>query len=312
MLRLYERLLASHPPGSAVAELDGEHVLGFGIAVERERTWFLGFLFVEPGLQAGGIGRRLLERILPATGRRRLAGRWRRAGDVCRGHPADLDGPLRLARHATARPDLPARRLAAPGGPAPAAGERRGRALRATGDHRRRRVAGRGRWPRSTWRRSAIRRDIDHRDDRAEGRRGILFRDRGDGRAVGYGYVQPSGRLGPAYVTDADLLEGVLSDLIGRAAAGRRLAVRGARCLGCHGAAPASRAALRRAAHRPLCERAVPGGGGLPAAQLRATVIGWSSTPGRSSSAAGSAARASPTTSRSSAGPTSCCSTAPA
>ena len=67
MLRLYARLLASHPAGSAVAEADGR-IIGFGIAVERERSWFLGFLFVEPAWQAEGIGRRVLERILPASG----------------------------------------------------------------------------------------------------------------------------------------------------------------------------------------------------------------------------------------------------
>ncbi len=67
LLRLYARLLASHQAGSAVAEFDGR-VIGFGIAVERERSWFLGFLFVAPPHQAHGIGRRLLERILPASG----------------------------------------------------------------------------------------------------------------------------------------------------------------------------------------------------------------------------------------------------
>ena len=124
MLRLYARLLASHPPGSAVAELDGRTV-GFGIAVERERSWFLGFLFVEPGLQAGGIGRRLLERHPAGRGRGGLARRRRRPGDLRRGHPAGLDRAVRLARHATARPDLPARRHAAARRPAPPAAERR-------------------------------------------------------------------------------------------------------------------------------------------------------------------------------------------
>ena len=60
------------------------------------------------------------------------------------------------------------------------------------------------------------RRPIDHRDDRAEGRQGVLFRDRGDGRALGYGYVQSSGRVGPAYVIEPALLEGLIGDLIGR------------------------------------------------------------------------------------------------
>ena len=38
----------------------------------------------------------------------------RRPGDLCRGHPAGLERAVRLARDAAARPDLPARRHAAP------------------------------------------------------------------------------------------------------------------------------------------------------------------------------------------------------
>ncbi len=214
MLRLYDRLLASHPPGGAVAT-DGERVLGFGIAVERERTWFLGFLFVEPGLQAGGIGRQLLERILPPPG----AAAWLADGGVLATcaesiqlistglyaslgmRPRDtiyqLVGSPRLAdlrRLPASVEGVPFERLETTEGADWLAEVLAPLDVAAVG----------------------FRRDIDHRDDRAEGRRGILFRDRGDGRAVGYGYVQPSGRLGPAYVTDADLLEGVLSDLIGR------------------------------------------------------------------------------------------------
>jgi hypothetical protein len=45
-------------------------------------------------------------------------------------------------------------------------------------------------------------RAADHRDDRAGGRIGLLFRSRSDGRSVGYGYVQPSGRIGPVYADD--------------------------------------------------------------------------------------------------------------
>ena len=214
MLRLYARLLASHPPGSAVAELDGRTV-GFGIAVERERSWFLGFLFVEPASQAGGIGRRLLDRILPAAG----AEGWLASGGVLatcaeaiqpvstglyaslgmlpRDPIYQLVGTPRLQALRRLPPSiegLPFERVEATDGAQRLAETLEPLDLAAVGH----------------------RRPIDHRDDRAEGRQGVLFRDRGNGSAVGYGYVQPSGRLGPAFVTDPELLEGVVSDLIAR------------------------------------------------------------------------------------------------
>jgi GNAT superfamily N-acetyltransferase len=214
MLRLYARLLASHPPGSAVAELDGRTV-GFGIAVERERSWFLGFLFVEPALQAGGIGRRLLARILPTAG---VEG-WLAEGGVLatcaeaiqpvstglyaslsmlpRDPIYQLLGTPRmesLRRLPASIEGLPFERLEATDGAESLAETLAPLDLAAVGH----------------------RRPVDHRDDRAEGRQGVLYRDRSEGRAVGYGYVQPSGRLGPAFVTDPELLEGVVSDLIAR------------------------------------------------------------------------------------------------
>ena len=215
LLRLYGRLLASHPAGSAVAELDGR-IIGFGIAAEREWTWFLGFLFVEPPHQAHGIGRRLLEQILPAHG----VDAWLAGGGslaTCAEaiqltsiglytslgmRPRDpiylLVGALRAD---TLRPlppsveGVPFERLESTLGAAWLGDVLAALDLAAVGH----------------------RRPIDHRDDRAEGRKGVLFRDRGDGRALGYGYVQPSGRIGPAYVVEPELLEGLIGDLIGRA-----------------------------------------------------------------------------------------------
>jgi len=214
MLRLFERLLASHPAGGAVATI-GSRVVGFGIAVERERSWFLGFLFVEPALQAAGVGRRLLERILPAKG----AQAWLADGGVL----ATCAEAIQLVSTG-----LYASLAMRPRDPIyPMVGMPRAEAL--------------GRLPQSVegvtferieasegpqWLAETLapldvaavghRRPIDHRDDSTEGRRGVLFRDRGDGHALGYGYVQPVGRIGPAYVTDPALLEGVVADLIGR------------------------------------------------------------------------------------------------
>jgi GNAT superfamily N-acetyltransferase len=214
LLRLYERLLSSHPAGGAIAELDGRAV-GFGIAVERELTWFLGFLFVAPDTQARGIGRRLLELILPTAG----VDGWLADGGVL-ATCAEAVQPVSTGLYASLamRPRDPIYQLVgtleehvlrglppsvegvpfedveARAGPASLAEALAPLDLAAVGH----------------------RRPIDHRDDRTEGRQGVLFRDRGDGRAVGYGYVQPSGRLGPAFVTEPELLEGVVSDLIRR------------------------------------------------------------------------------------------------
>jgi GNAT superfamily N-acetyltransferase len=50
------------PGGAFVAELDG-HVIGVAEAIVRERLWCLSMLAVEPGIQSGGAGRALMERV---------------------------------------------------------------------------------------------------------------------------------------------------------------------------------------------------------------------------------------------------------
>ena len=44
-----------------------EHVVGFGIAVQREHVWFLSQLYVLPEEQRRGIGRALLTRVMPSV-----------------------------------------------------------------------------------------------------------------------------------------------------------------------------------------------------------------------------------------------------
>ncbi|MET1231463.1 MAG: GNAT family N-acetyltransferase [Candidatus Limnocylindrales bacterium] len=213
VLRLYERLLASHPAGGALATIGGR-TIGFGIAVERERYWFLAFLFIEPAHQADGLGRQVLAQVLPAAG----AETWLAEGGVLAtcaesiqlvstGLYASLGmrprDPIYLlvgTPQADALHGLPPSVEALPFEQLEAAGAERLAETLASLD-----VAAVGH-----------RRAIDHRDDRAEGRQGIFYRDRGDERAMGYGYVQATGRVGPAYVTEPELLEGVVADLIGR------------------------------------------------------------------------------------------------
>lgn len=61
LVRLFAHLLAGHPGRYWVAEERGR-VVGFGSSAQYDELAYLGFLFVEPGLQASGLGRELLER----------------------------------------------------------------------------------------------------------------------------------------------------------------------------------------------------------------------------------------------------------
>nr|MDQ3554732.1 hypothetical protein [Chloroflexota bacterium] len=55
----------------------------------------------------------------------------------------------------------------------------------------------------------------DHRFLARSGRQGWLFRERATGESVGYGYAQPSGRLGPVATTDARWLSSAVAHLLG-------------------------------------------------------------------------------------------------
>jgi len=51
------------PDGAFVAELDGR-VIGVAEAIVRERLWVLSMFAVQPGIQSGGAGRALIERVI--------------------------------------------------------------------------------------------------------------------------------------------------------------------------------------------------------------------------------------------------------
>lgn len=63
--RLHAHTLSTDPDRFAVAERDGR-VVAFGSAVLRAEVGFLSMLFVDPSEQARGVGRALLDRVLPA------------------------------------------------------------------------------------------------------------------------------------------------------------------------------------------------------------------------------------------------------
>jgi hypothetical protein len=168
-------------------------------------------LFVLPEEQGVGLGRALLERVLPPAG----AGLHRatvidsvqpvsnalyiRYGMLPRLPVLHLIGEL---RHPEALPELPAGVAATPfeaitaGGPDGSGHRELGAAV------------------------AAIDREVlgyehpqDHRYLRVGGRRGFLYRD-GGGTAIGYGYGSEVGRVGPVAVLDADLLGPVLGHIL--------------------------------------------------------------------------------------------------
>ena len=69
--RLFSHLQGTDPErfvvGVQPSENDGERVVAFGSAIVRERLWYLSMLFVLPEVQGKGLGRALIERVLPAA-----------------------------------------------------------------------------------------------------------------------------------------------------------------------------------------------------------------------------------------------------
>jgi len=206
------------------ARPDGD-LAGFGIALEREATWYLSFLFVEPGIQTAGVGRGLLRRLLPKPGSPAAApgalhhtcidalqpisaGLYATFGMLPRvpiyevlGRPrpgalAPLPGGI-VAVPFHARPGHTKTTAAPPVDPASLPTD-----LLAELDAIDRRVLG--------WRRRQ-----DHLGFMADGRLLVRFRGR-DGAPLGYGYVHSSGRAGPIAVRDPELLPAVTGDLLGR------------------------------------------------------------------------------------------------
>ena len=211
--RLHEHTLATDPSRFWVArraDPDGERLAGFGSAIARGPVWFLSMLFVRPDEQGAGAGRAILDRILPD-----------RADDLCLATATDSLQPVSNALYASlgivprvpmwnltgrprpgALPQLPGDVAAVPfetiaGGLPDGHGHRE---LGGTVDRIDAELAG-------------FAHPEDHAFLRREGRGGFLYRASG-GRALGYGYASPAGRIGPVAVLDAELLPSVLGHLL--------------------------------------------------------------------------------------------------
>jgi len=250
VLRLYGHLRSTDPERFVVAERrldaargqDGATIDGFVAAAARGPLWFLSMLFVRPGAQARGLGRRLLATVLPdvsAAPETIRATATDSAQPISNGLYASLGivprVPLfRLVGRAERRSVLPPLPDAIDPSPFDAivAGEDGlgSSALAAELDALDREVLG-------------FERPADHAFLAAEARRGFLYCDR-DGRARGYGYTSEAGRVGPVVVADEELLGPVVGHLV------TALEPRGAFGIWVPGAAHAAVVPLLRAGFR--------------------------------------------------------------
>ncbi len=222
-----DRFVVATVPGTAAT--GGERIVGFGSAVERGRIWFLSMLFVRPEAQGQGLGRAILERLLPgphhpgslATAIDSLQpismALYAGYGLAPRMPILDLRGEIRRPE---AFPDLPSGVVPVAfetiaDGPPGGAGHR---ALADAVDSLDRDLLGTDH-------------PLDHRYLRSESRRGYLYRGP-DGEPIGYGYAGEVGRIGPIAVRDEMLLEAVVGHLAAAVPA------RGARAVWGIGAAP--------------------------------------------------------------------------
>jgi GNAT superfamily N-acetyltransferase len=220
--------VATHGPDTPAAygealDDEGRWRVGFGSATLRDGIWFLGMLFVLPGMQATGIGQALLERT--------LAGDGRAPRPLIRGTCTDAAQPISnalYARHGliprvpiwrltgelrrpAALPALPDGYSAAPFSAELDAGPEAAARLRDVVAELDRATLGAAH-------------PADHEMLRRDGREGWLVRDDA-GRPVGYGYASGTGRLGPL----AALHPALVAPLLG--ALSRSIATHGERTL---------------------------------------------------------------------------------
>ena len=245
--QLHAHCLATDPERFRVATApdDGvpgssERVVAFASAVRRGPVWFLSMLFVQPGRQLGGLGRALLEQVLPSadddatlstvtdTAQPISNGLYASFGIAPRlpmfnlvGRPARREALARLPDGVQAIRMDP---VPAPDGGAPGAGQK---GELADLD---REVLG-------------FVHPEDHAVIQAQGRIGFAYRD-GRGELLGYGYASEIGSIGPVAVRDPALHAPVIAHLLDA------VVPRGASAVWVPGAAAATTEMLVRAGLR--------------------------------------------------------------
>jgi GNAT superfamily N-acetyltransferase len=221
LLRLYEHLRSTDPERFVAAFVAdpaaerGERVVAFGAAVRRERLSFMSMLFVLPEMQGHGLGRAIMDLIMPPGGLTTEG-----PGDpLVRATATDSAQPISNALYATyglvprvpllnliglpERPeafgDLPSGITAVPFADVLAGAGGDGR-LAAAIDALDRETLG-------------VAHPIDHDFVRREGRRGWLYVGP-DGTPVAYGYAGEAGRVGPIACRDDALLTATLGHVM--------------------------------------------------------------------------------------------------
>jgi GNAT superfamily N-acetyltransferase len=219
LVRLYAHLHATDPErfiaaiGPDPAAEGEQRIVAFAAAARRERLWFLSMLFVLPELQGAGVGRALLERVLPPAD----------DTDAVRATATDSAQPISNALYAAygVVPRVPLLYLIGlpergdafgplPSGvtpvrfddvaTGPSDGEDTGHGrLAAAVDALDRELLG-------------VAHPLDHRFLRSEGRHGWLYLGP-DGEAVAYGYAGEAGRVGPVATRDEALMGPILGHL---------------------------------------------------------------------------------------------------
>jgi GNAT superfamily N-acetyltransferase len=189
LTRLFSHIQATSPHRAWLAERDGR-VQGFAMSAQREDLVFLSFLFIEPDAQSKGLGRALLERS--------MAGATRTA--VCIFSVQPVSAAL-YAKYGMV-PRVPMYTISGrPHKPLPTlpAGLSVGPLEVAQASVLDRAVTG-------------FARELDHAAWQSWDRR--LFGLFEAGRPVGYGYAQPSGRLGPVVVERSELILPLVGELM--------------------------------------------------------------------------------------------------
>ena len=214
--RLHGHALSTDPDLFVVAERSPgralEDIVGFASAVRRGQLWFLSMLFIEPAAQGRGLGRRLLERVLPPGNAGPATESNVAEPSVARALVTDSVQPISnglyarygiVARmplvHLAGRPDRPAALPPLPAGVTvrplppdelPPEMHRLDKEL------------------------LGFEHAADHRLAIAAGRRPFGV-EAADGAFLGYGYASPIGNIGPVAVRDAALLAPVTAALLG-------------------------------------------------------------------------------------------------
>lgn len=221
--RLHAHTLATDPTRFWVAAEANGTIVGFGSAVVRGSAWFLSMLFISPSVQGRGIGRALLDRLLPAGDDVALATSTDSAQPISNALYASLGIVPRIPLYnLIGRPGSAGAGAALPTGvgAVPLGG------LQAELDGLDRAVLG-------------FAHPEDHEFVRRDSRTGFAYRDEA-GSLLGYAYASEAGRVGPIAVREPALLAPVLLHVL------TAIEPRGASSVWLPGSAgPATVAALR-------------------------------------------------------------------